>query len=129
MSKEMIVKAICDNHRLMGDSGVEAHGEHRLAVDRDVAVVDLCEECENVVLPQILVLLRAGTPSGSKPVRIRKGGPNASTMPTVCPDCGNNSISRNALGQHLRTMHNKRLGDYPNFLRRPQDYEGLPFRP
>lgn len=129
MSKEMIVKAICDNHRLMGDANVEANGEHKLGVDRDVAVVDLCEECEGVVLPQILTLLRAGTPTGAKPVRIRKGGPNASTMPTVCPECGNNSVSRGALGQHLRVQHDKRLGDYPNFLRRTADYEGLPFHP
>lgn len=118
--KEVTIVAFCDGTQ---------HGEarQRSSIERVVSIdggrpvtLDLCDVCD-VQVEQMLRLMENGssTKSGKKrgptPGRARNQAlPTTIPVdgPHVCPECGFESKSRGALGQHLSSKHNKGFRDY-----------------
>jgi hypothetical protein len=124
--KQVIVQAFCD-----GDHAerTEAVNERTVAIDgSDTIMLDVCEQCDQL-FAVLLGLMERGAKVDAKPKKEGmkskvSDGPikeqpsdsrrvSAEDLPTTCPDCGFHSVSRTALGQHLRTKHDgKGFKDY-----------------
>ena len=109
--KHVQIVAFCDGDHADGEQ-VPATRERTVTLDRNKPIVlDLCDSCNEVFFVNMLeVLLSRGSLAEDqpKPVRRRSGEGKS----TTCPDCGLVSTSREALGQHTRKQHGKKLGEY-----------------
>lgn len=108
--KEVVVNAWCDGpvHALSGPDRVAAVAERVIAIGTNQPrLLDLCEGC---IVDLDALFAAAGT------IPQANGSAPPGTLPkdsSVCPVCGFESISRNALGGHLRRMHDASIKDFP----------------
>jgi hypothetical protein len=74
----------------------------------------VCQECDQLFAILLQLMERGAVvevPKAKKqkvsdgPIRAQSKRVPASELPTTCPDCGFHSVSRSALGQHLRMKH------------------------
>jgi hypothetical protein len=111
--KQVIVQAYCDL----------AHTEDTSAsqeVTFEGQLLDVCDEHAESVREQIEAirdLFMAGVAVDAKPVTRRRTGRPSSGMKEsltwrTCPECGHVSPTRSATGQHVKSNHGKRLGDF-----------------
>lgn len=130
--KEITVIGYCDgDHEDRQRSSVE----RVVSVDGSKPVaLDLCEQCDSMV-SRLLELMDRGvvvkTPTKKKSAAPASGGGQQQQQsgtrgtyhtptgkvpplegPHICPECGFESTSRGALGQHLNTTHDKGFRDY-----------------
>lgn len=130
--KEILVVSYCDGDH--EDERVRSTVERVMSVDGSKPVaLDLCDECDGLV-SRLLHLMDRGAVVKA-PTAKRKSSPAAEKAapptprpntkfheptgklpplggPHICPECGFESKSRNALGQHLTVTHSKRFRDY-----------------
>lgn len=120
--KEVTVVAFCDP-LMEHEDRVPAVTERTLTIDGSKPVVlDLCGECDKVIV-NLLHAMESGAPiaaakkaaapkpavkkTETKPSRRAKG-----QHPCLEAGCPQVSVSRDALGQHMRTAHGKGFKDY-----------------
>lgn len=118
MAKEIRVIAWCDgNHD--EDEKVQADGTVTVAFGRGKPrTVDLCNPCNKELIEPVQVLFGTygvvadgSIETGLAGIETRK---QRKTKPNVpCPECGFQSVSRNALSSHLKGQHGKGMRDYP----------------
>jgi hypothetical protein len=124
--KEVSIVSYCDGEVHGEDARVVAAIEREISIDGTGPVtLDLCNECD-LLIQQVQHLMGRGArvqaPSAKKKAaapsaahRSRGGAPPSSIPfngPHICPECKFVSKSREALGQHTRSKHNKGLKDY-----------------
>lgn len=114
----------CDNTEVhteeSGHPRVPAHHEVVLNAAGRPMHLDLCDSC-NLLLNEILDgWASMGSPANqTTPVSKQR---NSMNLPTQCPECDHNAVSRSALGQHLKHSHNTGFRAYHNGLRTREDY-------
>lgn len=135
--KEITVVAYCDYEH---EERVRSAVERTLSVDGSKPVaLDLCDD-HDALVRQVLDLMERGvvvkSPSKKKAASAapaepqrqqRQSSQRSGTVgtyheptgkvpplegPHICPECGFESVSRGALGQHLTTTHDKGFRDY-----------------
>ena len=122
--KEVTVIAFCDGDH---EERIRSVVERTVAIDGSKAVMlDLCDTCDKVVGDMLILMERgavvkgggkkkSGTGTG-RPVGRPAGAPFKTSIPFegphICPECGFESKSRGALGQHLSSKHDKGFRDY-----------------
>jgi hypothetical protein len=124
--KEVTVIGFCDGDH---EERIRSIVERTIAIDGSKPVMlDLCETCDKII-EGMLILMEHGAvvKGGSKKSSSGGGGSRTSSSkptgaafktsipfegPHICPECQFESVSRQALGQHLSVKHNKRFSDY-----------------
>lgn len=97
--------------------------ERTISVDGGKPVLlDLCEPHDKIIRDLYVLMERGATldePVKKKPKSGRQVGGTAKPTsiplppaPQTCPECGHTSPTRSALGQHLRSKHDKGFRDY-----------------
>lgn len=119
MAKELQVISWCDGLHGEDEKPTPADTEHTIQLDGSrVKVLDLCLACEATLLGPLTELV-ANAPEVGKPLpRAKKkkapaGVSSTKAMPdgrTVCPLCGEVSVSRQGMGQHLKAHHETGFG-------------------
>lgn len=125
MSRELKLITWCDGEH--GDEDVRATVVRTLAVDGDKPVLlDLCEVCDKTV-QDLMVFMERGVPASKAVSAPQTRGRKADTLPVKavaprpradgkdrvdCPECEYVGNTRSALGQHLKTRHEKKFSDY-----------------
>ncbi len=129
--KEVTIVGYCDG-TVHGDERVRSTIERVVSVDNSRPVtLDLCDECDLTVEALLMLMERgavvkpnaakkapAKTPSKPAPSAegaARNNAPLTSIPvegPHICPECQFESVSRSALGQHLKVKHDKGFKDY-----------------
>lgn len=126
--KEITVVGYCDHDH---ESRVRSTVERTLSVDGSKPVaLDLCDEHDALVKQMLDMMDRGVVVKGAPKKRASSGQHRASGAggsgtyheptgvvpplegPHVCPECGFESATRGALGQHLTTKHEKGFRDY-----------------
>lgn len=105
MSREVQVNLICDGPR---------HQERTLAVHEYTVAIDhgkprvfaVCETCQDIIGMLIRMMENGSDVSAGELTDIEKVDQN------ICPECDFQSASRQALGQHLKKMHDKGIKAY-----------------
>lgn len=132
--KEITVIGYCDYDH---DERTRSAVERVLSVDGSKPVaIDLCDDHDRLV-QQMLDMMERGVvvkaPSKKKAAATPQAQPQRQQTPRpsgagtyheptgkvpplegphICPECGFESVSRGALGQHLTTTHDKGFRDY-----------------
>jgi hypothetical protein len=133
--KEITVTGYCDGNH---EDKIRSVVERTLSVDGSKPVLlDLCDTCDALV-SGLMVLMERGVvvkepgkkkvsdgpikkaaakkPEPPRPTRGTYHEPTGKVPPLegphICPECGFESKSRSALGQHLTVTHSKGFRDY-----------------
>lgn len=115
MTKQVLVVAYCDGeHDDQVRATVERHEQGK--------VLDLCPACSvsfEEAVEAVKVWLRRGSPEQQQPKKRRASPstPPPNALPDIefmrtCQTCGYECPTRTALGQHVKKIHGKKLGDY-----------------
>jgi hypothetical protein len=105
--KQIRVESWCDGFVRPHEHQTQAAIERTLTIENTEVVFDFCEDCADLL--QQLRERGAEARQALSPVRRTRRPRN---LPTVCPDCGQDSPTRSALGAHVKSHHQKLLRDY-----------------
>lgn len=101
----------CDNHD-DGQRPPATHVDVEISVeDSGVRLMDLCDICYDRLLARIKELLPFLREKEEAPPR---RGPYATVKRVKCPvtGCNTTSVSRKALGQHMRNIHGESIRNH-----------------